>query len=70
MKSLTLTFIILSFINIPAQERYINVTGKSELIIPADQVSFSIPIKIIAESIEESKKTNDKILNELLNILH
>ena len=46
MKSLTLTFIILSFINIPAQERYINVTGKSELIIPADQVSFSIPIKI------------------------
>ena len=71
MKYLFLILLIFCLISVNAQEniKYINVNGTSELILPADQINFTIQIKIVDESVEESKKTNDKYLNELLTLL-
>ncbi|MGA9292054.1 MAG: SIMPL domain-containing protein, partial [Ignavibacteriaceae bacterium] len=71
MKYLFLIILIFCFVTVNAQEnnKYINVNGTSELILPADQINFIVQIKIIDESVSESKKTNDKYLNELLTIL-
>jgi len=62
-------FICFASANAQENQKYINVNGTSELILSADQITFSVQINIIDESIEESKKTNDKHLNELLTIL-
>jgi uncharacterized protein len=71
MKYFFLATFIFCCVSINAQEnqKYININGTSELILPADQINFIVQIKIIDESIEESKKTNDKYLNELMLIL-
>ncbi len=71
MKYFFLASFILCFTSINAQEnlKYININGTSEVILPADQINFTVQIKIIDESIEESKKTNDKYLDELLTTL-
>lgn len=70
MKSFMLS-IILCFASLSAQEtqKYINVNGVSELILPADQINFTVKINVIAESIEKSKKTNDINLDKLIAIL-
>jgi uncharacterized protein len=71
MKYLFLSFLIFCFVSLNAQEnqKYININGTSELILPADQINFTIQIKVLDDSIEESKKTNDGYLNELMTIL-
>jgi uncharacterized protein len=61
------------FCAIPAfaqqNQKFITVNGTSELIRPANQIEFFIKIRIVDATIEGSKKTNDKYLNELLAIL-
>jgi|ERR1035438_1131193 uncharacterized protein YggE len=71
MKYLLLALLLLCFTSPKAQEnkKYINVTGTSELILPADQMNFSVQVKTISESVDESKKTNDLHLNELMTLL-
>ena len=71
MKFMFLILLLFCSISVNAQEntKYINVNGTSELILPADQINFTIQIKIVDESVEESKKANDKYLNELLTLL-
>ncbi len=71
MKKLFFALCILSFVFVNAQEKqkYIDVNGTSELILPADQINFTVEIRIVDESIEASKKNNDKIYAELINIL-
>ena len=49
--------------------RYIDVNGTAELMVQADQINFTIQINIVGKSIEKSKKSGDKHLNELLAIL-
>src|SRR5690554_6633821 len=71
MRRVALFILVLSIVSLTAQEneRYINVNGTSELTLPADQINFNIRIVIEDESVEKSKETNDRYLNELLNIL-
>jgi hypothetical protein len=71
MKYFFLSAFIFCFVSVNAQEyqKYININGTSELILPADQIDFTVQIKIIDDSIEESKRTNDEYLNELMKIL-
>ena len=72
MRYFFLATIIFCFISASAQEnpKYININGTSEVIRSADQINFTIRIKTIKESIEESKINNDKNLEELLAILN
>ncbi len=71
MKKLVLVIFIFCFTSTFAQQKqkYININGTSEIILPADQINFAVEIRIVDESIEASKKTNDKVLNELITIL-
>lgn len=71
MKKLLILFLFVFLAKVNAQEnqKYINVTGTSEVIVNADQIDINIHIKSVKESIEESKKTNDKSVNELIEIL-
>jgi uncharacterized protein YggE len=71
MKYLLLALILLCFASPKAQEnkKYINITGTSEVMLPADQMNFAVQIKTISATVEASKKENDKSLNELLSIL-
>ncbi|RPI63926.1 MAG: DUF541 domain-containing protein [Ignavibacteriales bacterium] len=71
MKKIILVLFIICFISANAQEiqRYININGTSELIRDADLIDFTIEIKTIDESVEQSKKTNDNNLAELLKAL-
>lgn len=64
-------FILLLLCSYPGngQQKYINVNGTSELILNADQISFTVQIKVISETIEESKKKNDEYVKQLLQIL-
>jgi len=71
MKNYIISLLLLTFVSLNAQEnqKYININGTAELILPADQINFSVSIRVIAESVEESKKNNDKYIDELLTIL-
>jgi uncharacterized protein len=71
MKYFFLVLFIFCFSSINAQEnhKYISINGTSEIILPADQINFTVQIKIIDESIEASKKNNDKFLDSLLTTL-
>jgi uncharacterized protein len=71
MKHVLFILLVLGFTFSFAQEnqRYINVNGTSEIILPADQVEFTVRIYVVDESIEASKKSNDEYLNLLLQIL-
>jgi len=71
MKYFLLALLFVCFASPKAQEnkRYINIIGTSELILPADQMTFIVQIKTINDSIEESKKANDNHLNELMVLL-
>jgi uncharacterized protein YggE len=46
------------------------VNGTSELILPADQIKYTIQIKIVAAAVEASKNANDSCRNELLRKLN
>ncbi len=72
MKKMILILFTICFISANAQEnqKYININGTSELIREADLIDFTIEIKTIDESVEASKNTNDKNLEELLTILN
>ena len=71
MKYLVLFVLLLCSVSVNAQEnnRYINVNGTSELILPADQINFGVQIRTVAESLDMSKSTNDEYLSELKTIL-
>lgn len=71
MKSLFFAFLVFCSISAFSQEKlhYININGTSELVTPADQIDFTIQIKSIGSSLEKSKSTNDKNLQELKDIL-
>lgn len=72
MKNLIVFVILLLSVNLDAQDvqKYINVTGKAEVTANADQINMNIQIRSIDSSIENSKKKNDKYVNELVNILN
>ena len=72
MKYILVALLIINFSSIFAQEnqRYVNINGTSELIRNADQINFTIKIKIIDESLEASKIINDKNLADLFTILN
>lgn len=71
MRNLWIIILFVFFVKINAQEnqKFINVTGTSEVIVNADQINISIHIRTIKKSIEESKKGNDKSVNDLVTIL-
>jgi len=71
MKHFIIFLIIFCYFISNAQEKqnFIEVNGTSELILIADQINFTIQIKIVDQSLEASKKTNDKNLDYLLSIL-
>jgi uncharacterized protein YggE len=72
MKYFFLSLFICSFGSTSAQEfhKYITVNGTSELILPADQIKYTIQIKIVAAAVEASKNANDSCRNELLRKLN
>lgn len=72
MKYFFLGLFICSFASTNAQEihKYITVNGTSELILPADQIKYTIQIKIVAAAVEASKNANDSCRNELLRKLN
>lgn len=49
--------------------RFIEVTGKAEIEYPTDQVSWSVRISKIDDSLEESSKEANSVLTDLLGIL-
>lgn len=69
MKNL-LFILLFSFTSLFAQEKNINVNGTSELNLNADQINFSVQIKVINESIDGAKKNNDIYVKQLLQILN
>ena len=72
MKYFFLSLFICSFGSTSAQEfhKYITVNGTSEIILPADQIKYTIQIKIVAVAVEASKNANDSCRNELLRKLN
>ena len=69
MKTLFLTLFLVCITSVYAQQKFININGTSELILNADQINFSVQIKVIKETLAESKKTNDDYVNRLLQLL-
>jgi uncharacterized protein len=68
MKYFFLALFICFFCSTKAQEfhKYITVNGTSELILPADQINYTVRIKIVAATVEASKNANDSCKNALL----
>ena len=62
-------FFFIHLVNAQENQKYININGTSELNVLADQLKIVVQINTIDKSVEESKKNNDKYLNELLTIL-
>ncbi len=69
MKYILLFFIICFSAFLFGQGKYINVNGTSELILKADQINFTVQIKVINDSVEGAKLNSDKYLDQLLKIL-
>lgn len=63
--------LIFAFTQCFAQQNYrlIDVNGTSEIIAQADFIDFTINIRNVAETLEESRKVNMKASDELVNIL-
>jgi len=53
----------------PQETRFIEVTGKAEIEYPADQISWSVRISKIEDSLEESSKEVNSAFTDLLAIL-
>jgi uncharacterized protein len=58
-----------AFLYSQEHQRFIDVNGTSELDLPADQINITIQIRTVDYSIERSKKSNNKHLDELLGAL-
>lgn len=71
MRKMLFIVLLVLLTKITAQDipKYINVNGTSEITVNADQININIHIRTIEKSIEESKKNNDKSVNDLLTIL-
>jgi len=71
MKSKILLLIILFTIVTFAQQnkRYINVLGRAEMNVQADMISSRFEIRIIKQTLEESKNINQKITQTLFEVL-
>lgn len=70
MKKIIVLFILFSSSFLYSQEsRFIEVTGKAEIKYPADQISWTVGISKIEDSLEKSSKEANSVLNDLLGIL-
>jgi len=69
MKSLFFLLVLIFVATVYSQERYINVNGTAELNINANQINFSVQLKVIKGTIKESNEANDKYVNQLLQML-
>ncbi len=72
MKKIFILMLLIFSTSIYAQEfpRFIDVNGTAEVITQADYISFSVIIRNVAETLEESKQINVNASNELVNILN
>jgi uncharacterized protein YggE len=72
MKKIFILMLLTFSTSIYAQEfpRFIDVNGTAEVITQADYISFSVIIRNVAETLEESKQINVNASNELVNILN
>jgi uncharacterized protein YggE len=70
MKKIFILFLLFSGSLIyPQETRFIEVTGKAEIEYPADQISWSVRISKIEDSLEESSKEVNSAFTDLLAIL-
>jgi uncharacterized protein len=71
IKNIIMVILFVYAINLYSQEinKVIDVTGTHELNIEADQIILTMRIKTIAETLSESKNSNDEIVTQLLNVL-
>lgn len=69
MKYLFLCFLLSFSVNSYSQVRYIEVNGTHESVVQADQVSFSIQLKSVQETVEKAKNVNNRKLDTLLEQL-
>ena len=71
MQRLILPLFLLCIISLSAQNnvRYINVNGTAEVTVQADQIDFNIQVRIVNESLEESKRQNDLSTEKILTVL-
>lgn len=72
MKLCVFLILLAAFFSTNAQQdirRYIDVNGTAEVNVPADQIEFSVQIRVIRETIEDSKKQVDASVANLLKIL-
>jgi uncharacterized protein YggE len=70
MKKIFILFLLFSGSLIyPQETRFIEVTGKAEIEYPADQVSWSVRISKVEDSLEESSKEVNSAFTDLLAIL-
>jgi len=71
MKKLFVFLMILCAFNLYAKDddKYIDVIGTAEVNIPADIIEFNIQIKIVSQTIAESKRQVDASVSKLLSIL-
>ncbi len=70
MKKIFILFLLFSYHLIyPQETRFIEVTGKAEMEYPADQISWSVRLNKIEDSLEESSREVNSALTDLLAIL-
>ena len=70
MKKIFILILLFSASFIYSQEtRYIEVTGKAEIKYPADQISWTIRISKVEDSLEKSSNEAKSALNDLLGVL-
>lgn len=71
MKLCVVLVLLLAFFSTNAQDtrRYIDINGTAEVNVPADQIEFNVQIRVVRETIEDSKKQVDASVANLLKIL-
>src|SRR5690606_7970711 len=70
MKYLLIFFVVCFTSAFPQNEnKFISVSGTSQIVVPADQINFSVQIRTIGASVKQSKKLNDDAKIRLLSIL-
>lgn len=72
MKKIFILMLLIYSTSIYAQDlsRFIDVNGTSEIITQADYINFSINIRDVAETLEESKQINIGASDKLVNVLN
>jgi uncharacterized protein YggE len=62
--------IICAFTAYPQEsKRFIDVNGTAEVNIPADRIDFNIQVRVVSQTISESKKQVDVSVKELMDLL-